>query len=76
MIMGKAYLDYAPKLVKKKKNIPTLIFKTRNPDKVSQGIQVLRLQSRLRQQPGFHQDLGPARLSGLGPRAWSGQIGE
>lgn len=59
--MGEAYLEFAPKLVCispcMKFEFPLV-----NTDLCSVGIQILRLQPGLREQPGFDPYLGEARV--------------
>lgn len=81
-VMGETYLVYAPKLVCYPVP-PFLLFLSLllsspplDPAAKVSGIQILRLQPRIRQQSGIEQDMGSARIPGSGPSAGSGQIGE
>lgn len=68
--MGEAYLEYAPKLV----CLPLASAGMAGLTFV--GLQILRVQPRLRQQHPVHQDLGEARLQRPWPYSWRRETGQ
>lgn len=62
MVMGEAYLDYAPKLVR-----GSSVRNGQLTDEI--GLQILRIQPGLREQRRLCQDLGKTRLPGDRPGA-------